>query len=250
MPKYFVIPGDIDKMGGIIHIGGENADHLLTVMRARPGDPIIVCDGNCMDYYCEIANVFPGRDKRLDLKILTEHAVKEPGLSVTLYQALPKAGKMEYVIQKCVEMGVHKIVPIHTDNSEIRELSDAKLYRYRKISEASAKQSMRGIIPHVGAPVSIDQAITEASGYGLVFVPYENERRISLKNILSKKNMGDIKTAAFFIGSEGGFSDAEAGKFAKADIPCVSLGARILRTETAGFAALTVLMYAGGELGE
>ena len=249
MPKYFVMPEDMDKTGGIIHIGGENADHLITVMRSRSGDPVIVCDGQSMDYNCEISDIGLGRDKRVTLKILSEQDVKEPRLKVTLYQALPKADKMDYVIQKCVEMGVNEIIPIYTDNSDIKELSDTKLNRFRKISEASAKQTMRGVIPHIGPPIKIKQAIRECAGCGLIFAPYENERRISLKDILSENNMDEIKNAAFFIGSEGGFSDGEAGMFMEAGIPRVSLGARILRTETAGFAVLTILMYACNELG-
>ena len=248
MPKYFVKPEEIDKETGAILIGGENADHLVTAMRARRGDSVIVCDGNCIDYSCEITDIVTGRDKRLTLKILSKSAVREPRLKVTLYQAIPKADKMEYVIQKCVEMGIYEIIPIYTDNSDIKVLSEAKLARYRKISGASAKQSMRGIIPYFGAPVTLDQAVADSGRTGFTFAPYENEHSTGLKDVLSKTNMAEISSAAFFIGSEGGFSETEAGLFVKAGIPRVSLGPRILRTETAGFAVLTILMYVSNEL--
>jgi len=247
MPKYFVKPEDIDKENSAVILSGENAEHLISVLRARRGDPVVVCDGCSTDYHCEITDIVSGRGKRLSVKILSERGVREPRLQTTLYQALPKTDKMEYIIQKCVEMGVHSIVPIYTDNSDIKALSDAKLARYRKISEASAKQSMRGIIPDIGAPITLKQAVADSAGYNLAFAAYENENRIGLKDILS--DMAKYNAAAFFIGAEGGFSDDEADMFIKADIPRVSLGARILRTETAGFAVLTVLMYTSGELG-
>jgi 16S rRNA (uracil1498-N3)-methyltransferase len=248
MPKYFVSPEDIDNEDSRISLNGENADHLVAVMRVRRGDAVIVCDGRCVDYHCEVADIVPGKEKRLSLKILSKSNVPEPRVKATLYQALPKADKMEFVIQKCVEMGITEIVPIYTDNSDIKTLSDAKLARYRKISEASAKQSMRGIIPSVGSPIALSQAIEDSASRGFVFAPYEYERQTSLRDILSAHNMVDVKEAAFFIGSEGGFSAEEANMFRKAGIPCVSLGTRILRTETAGFAVLTVLMYVCNEL--
>ena len=247
MPKYFVDASDIDN--GRVIMRGENADHLITVVRARPGDSVIVCDGWRMDYICEIADISSGKDRYLTLRIQSKREAPEPLLKTTIYQALPKADKMEYIIQKCVEMGVTDIIPVYTDNSEIKILSEAKLSRYRKISEASAKQCMRGIIPRIGAPIALEQAVADSRGCDLVFAPYENERQTGLKDFLRGRNMGEIRSCAYFIGSEGGFSDREADMFTEAAIPLVSLGNRILRTETAGFAVLTVLMYMCGELG-
>ena len=249
MPKYFIKPEDIDKENGVILVSGENADHLITSMRTRLNDPVVVCDGFCVDYNCAVSEIIPGKAKRLKLKVISEQCVSEPRLKVTLYQALPKADKMEYVIQKCVEMGIYNITPIYTDNSDINVLSDVKLSRYRKISEASAKQSMRGIIPGISQPITLEQAIKESFGQGFVFAPYENERMTGLKDILDKNAISVIDSAAFFIGSEGGFSLREAEMFKNSGIPCVSLGPRILRTETAGFAVLAILMYTGNEFG-
>ncbi|MDR1559884.1 MAG: 16S rRNA (uracil(1498)-N(3))-methyltransferase [Clostridiales bacterium] len=249
MPKYFIAPEDIDKENSRLVIRGENADHMINALRARRGDHVTACDGLCTDYTCEISEIFTGGNKKLILKILAESGVSEPKLRVTLYQSIPKSDKMEYVIQKCVEMGIYEITPIYTEFSAVRSLSDAKLSRYRKISEAAAKQSMRGFIPCINPPITLSEALTESSGRGLVFVPYENERQTGLKDLLSQYDMAQVISAAFFIGSEGGFSGREAEMFINAKIPRVTLGGRILRTETAGVAVLTILMYASNELG-
>ena len=248
MPKYFIMPEDIDTDKGSVSIAGENADHLITTLRTRPGDEVTVCRGDCMDYICEVTDVFSGKNKRCTLKILSVRPVSEPRIKIKLYQALPKTGKMEYIIQKCVEMGIYEIVPIYTENSSVSALSGSKQTRYRKISEAAAKQSMRGFIPCIRQPVTLGQAIEDSVGNDLVFASYENEDQTSLKDILSGCNLTAISSAAFFVGSEGGFSDREADAFKNANIPRVSLGARVLRTETAGFAVLTILMYVSNEL--
>jgi len=248
MPKYFVNPEDIDVKNRRVALCGENAKHLITTLRVRCGDQIVVCDGQCIDYYCEIAEISSGKNKQCILTIISEHPVLEPQLDITLYQALPKSNKMEYIIQKCVEMGIYSIVPIYTDNSSIKEISQSKMTRYRKISEAAAKQSMRGFIPHISEPLALEQAITASAQKALVFAPYENERQVSLKDLLLKNDLARISSAAFFIGSEGGFSDREIDMLTRANISRISLGARILRTETAGFAILTILMYLGNEL--
>ena len=249
MPKYFITQESIDRYNNLIFISGENADHLITTLRSQCGDIVTVCDGLCVDYKCEITEIFHGKNKQCTLKIISSYSVTEPRIKITLFQAPPKSGKMEYIIQKCVEMGIYNIVPVYTDNSSVSMLSAAKLVRYNRISEAAAKQSMRGFIPRVGRPLTIEQAIADSASRVLVLAPYENERQTSLKDILTKYNMTAIDSAAFFIGPEGGFSNKEADLFREANIPCVSLGARILRTETAGFAVLTILMYACNELG-
>jgi len=248
MPKYFVKPEDMDIRNSRVNLYGENAKHLITSLRASCGDQVIVCDGQCIDYCCEIAEISSGKSKQCTLKIISEQPVSEPRLDITLYQALPKSNKMEYIIQKCVEMGIHSIVPIYTDNSSIKDLSQSKMNRYRKISEAAAKQSMRGFIPHIGDPLTMEQAITASTHNALVFAPYENECQVSIKDLLLEHDLARINSAAFFIGSEGGFSGREVDMLIRANIPRVSLGARILRTETAGFAILTILMYLSNEL--
>ncbi|MDR2649234.1 MAG: 16S rRNA (uracil(1498)-N(3))-methyltransferase [Clostridiales bacterium] len=249
MPKYFVTPESIDKENGRILVGGDNADHLITALRARCGDHVTVCDGRCMDYKCEIIEIFTQKNRKLTLKILSENCVSEAKLRVTLYQALPKSDKMEYVIQKCVEMGIYEITPIYTEFSAVGALPDVKLARYRKISEAAAKQSMRGFIPFINEPMAFEQALSDGARRGLTFAPYENERRTGLKSLMFNTNMAQMDSAAFFIGPEGGFSRGEIEMFIKADIPRVTLGGRILRSETAGFAVLTILMYVANELG-
>ncbi|MDR1000993.1 MAG: 16S rRNA (uracil(1498)-N(3))-methyltransferase [Clostridiales bacterium] len=244
MPKYFVHTHDI--AGDTITLMGESAAHLIVVLRARPGERVIVCDGEKTDYDCEIISI-TGRDS-LKLKILSSAVAPEPSTEVTLYQALPKGDKLELVIQKCVELGVTRIVPIITKNASLDRLSDAKLKRYEKISEAAAKQSMRGIIPVIAVPFTFSQAITDSKYLSLTFAPYEYERHVTLKKFLSANPLEGKKSIGFFIGSEGGFASEEISQLHNADIPTVSLGKRVLRTETAGLCVLAILMYELNEM--
>ena len=244
MPKYFVAPENI--FNGAITMSGENAAYLIVVLRVRPGAKITVCDGKKTDYDCEITAV-TGRDS-LEMKILSRAPAPEPRLDVTLYQSLPKSDKMEHVIQKCVELGVSRIAPVYTKNSPVDRLTDAKLHCYKKISEASARQCMRGIIPVI-SPFTLEQAAADASRLSLAFAMYENERFTSLKSFLNDNPLARFESVGFFIGPDGGFTPEEAAMIKRAGIPTVSLGSRVLKTETAGPAVLSILMYETDELG-
>ncbi len=241
MPKFFTARENITDTE--IIIDSEDAKHIQRVLRLGVGDEIVVCDGRGIDYDAVIRGVEKTRvicDIKSSRKCDTEPVVK-----VTLYQGLPKAAKMDYIIQKTTELGIARIVPAKLSRC-VMKLGDydaelKKTERWRKIAYEAAKQSGRGIIPEVAMPMSVDEIITELKQYDLAFAPYECERNTRLRDVFNGAK--NVKSAAFIIGPEGGFDITEVTKLKAAGIRTVTLGRRILRTETAGEAVLAMTMY-------
>ncbi len=171
----------------------------------------------------------------------------EPVLKVTLYQALPKAAKMETVIQKCVELGVHAICPLVMARCVAEPDNNKKLARWRRIAKEAAMQSGRLIVPEVAPPVPLAAAKERLAAEELLLVPYEEAKSPGLKDTL-RGALGNIARAGVVIGPEGGMEADEAGLLADIGGRILSLGPRILRTETAGLCVLSALMYEAGEL--
>ncbi|WP_094547713.1 16S rRNA (uracil(1498)-N(3))-methyltransferase [Petroclostridium xylanilyticum] len=241
MPKFFVEPEKIK--GNNIFIHGEDVNHITKVLRLDQNDIIIICDGNGKDYTARIEEV--GK-KEIKTKILdSSDSISEPPVYVTLYQGIPKAGKMEYIIQKTTELGIGKIVPVITRRTvvkiEDKKSEQNKVERWQKIAYEAAKQSNRGKVPHIAYPINFEEAIKQMSTMDIKLMPYEKEYSNSLKNILKVCTEG--QNIGIFIGPEGGFDDDEVRKSQEANLNIVSLGPRILRTETAGAAVLAILMY-------
>ena len=167
-------------------------------------------------------------------------AKSEPDVSVTLFQCLPKAGKMETIIQKCVELGACGFVPVQSERCVVvlKPPYEGRIERWQRVSEEAAKQSRRGIVPVVALPEPLKSL--DFSAFDTVLVAYENERTVSLKQALRS---GAHKTIAIVIGPEGGFSEEEIAILTTRGATSVSLGTRILRTETAGMAMLAQIMY-------
>ena len=219
-------------------VRGEDVKHIAKVLRLRAGDPVQLCDGNGNECDAVIASVasdavtFDTQPWRM--------AKSEPSVSVTLFQCLPKAGKMETIIQKCVELGACGFVPVQSLRCVVvlKPPYEGRIERWQRVSEEAAKQSRRGVIPMVDNPVALDKL--DFSAFDTVLVAFENERTVSLKTAL-REQCG--KRIAILIGPEGGFSDAEIETLAKKGARSVSLGTRILRTETAGMAMLAQIMY-------
>ena len=232
---------NLDIAGGKITLTGENAAHAA-VLRLKVGEEIIVCDCKACDYHCLVDSMAKDevRVKVVDIKANTA----EPSVLVTIFQGLPKGDKMEEIVEKCVELGVYRIVPIVTARCVAKSSPrDAKkAARWQKIAEAAAKQSQRGILPQVSGLLKFDEALQLANEHDVAFVCYELEDKLMLKNLL-KFLPNKITSLAFFIGPEGGFTDEEAAKFAENNITIASLGRRILRTETAGAAVLANVLY-------
>lgn len=239
MPKFFVNKEEIGKE--FIKISDSDAKHLIKVLRKNVNDDIIVCDGCGFDYDTVITSVADGE---VTLKISERRRNEcEPDICVTIYQAVPKGDKMETVIQKCTELGAYGFVPFI--NSRVVVKGDKQSFlkkqvRWQKIADEAVKQCMRGRIPEVSGVLSFDEMLERASKHQLCIMPYELCRDTRLKEALGSAEPADI---GIIIGSEGGFSEEEVERAKALGIIPVTLGKRILRTETAGAAVLACTMY-------
>ena len=234
----FFLDGKID---GMAHIDGKDAKHIRDVLRMKEGEEIVVCDGDMTDYVCRILGF--GKNRVEILPLYVKESETEPKVKVILYQGLPKRDKFELIIEKCVELGVFSVVPVNTIRSipVIEGKEEKKLVRWNSISMAAAKQSGRGIIPEIRRTMEFKNAIEEAGKVcDLVLFPYENEEDTHLRDAIESFEGEKI---GVFIGPEGGFDKTEAELAVKCGAVPVSLGHRILRTETAGFACLSMIMY-------
>ncbi len=234
MSRFFVSPNQIQ--GSTIYIEGEDVSHISRVLRMRLGDTLTVCDGASNDYICTIKEM----DKTRVVASILESAKNtcEPDCAITVYQGIPKGAKMDYIVQKCVEVGVCRIVPVET--MRVVAKGEVKTERLSRIALEAAKQSGRGIVPTVCNAISFSEAVEEAKLADLAIIPYECEREVSLKQILS----GQIpKCVSVMIGPEGGFAPEEILCALKNNIHAVSLGRRILRTETAALVTAGNILY-------
>lgn len=241
MHRFFIEPEDIE--GNIGRIKGSDAHHLNKVLRLNPGDEIMLCNGRGLDFRSVIQTV---EKEEILVEILDSRPnATEPNVRVSLFQGIPKSSKMELIIQKCVELGIYELIPIQTLRcvAKINEGKDSekKTLRWQRIAEEAAKQSRRGIIPMVSSPISFNHAVMYSKAdVKLIF--WEEENTKSLRKILEELNFKP-ETVAMIIGPEGGLEKSEVELAEKHGWISVSLGSRILRTETAGMAALTAIMY-------
>lgn len=244
MHCFYCEKNQVSEQESRITIAGSDVNHIKNVLRMKTGEQLMVCDGMGMQYTCEIAE-FPEGEVLLSIQ-KAEKASTELPVRLKLYQGLPKKDKMELIIQKAVELGAVEIIPVMTKRCIVKLEDDKKeakkLERWQAIAESAAKQSGRGIIPTVGKVLNYKEAIKQAAAEGMSLIPYEQaEGMKSLKEAAAEAPKQQV--VSVFIGPEGGFEEAEV-EFARENgvIP-VSLGKRILRTETAGFTALSILMY-------
>lgn len=218
-----------------IQIYGDSFKHIKA-LRLVKGDKIIVCDGRMNDYFCSIQNIYNDR------AILSVNEVKEsqtePNKKVFLFQALPKADKFEFVVQKAVELGVNKIIPVISEHCDIKNPPGInKLIRWRKISKSAAEQSGRGIIPEITEPMNFEMAVVFSKNLDMNIIAHEKSN-CSIKKFSFKKD-----SIGIFIGPEGGFSQSEI-EFADLNkINLISLGKRILRAETASLFLLSLIVF-------
>lgn len=220
----------------------EDAHHILHVLRKEMGDRVTVCDGHGQDYECELVAASAAG---IQCRILQRHtADTEPEVKLTLFQGLPKAEKMEWLLQKGVEIGICEFVPVQMERCVVKldgKKADAKVERWNKIAQSAARQSGRGILPPVLPVTTLDQAIKTFDKYDLILVLYESDRNLSLKQILRRQERP--KHAALWIGPEGGFAPEEVKRLKEAGAVTAGLGPRILRTETAGMTAAALMLY-------
>ena len=243
MPKFFVPTNQIEK--DKIVIQNDDVNHIKNVLRAKVDDKIDICDYNTSkNYVCKIEEI---EDKVIRCKIIEEiDSNVESEVKVSIFQGIPKADKMELVIQKSVELGAYDITPIEMKRCVVKlkeKDKTKKIQRWQKISEVAAKQSGRDIIPNINNIININKLCESLEKYDLVLVAYENEKINTLKNELTKiKNNKKVKIAVI-IGPEGGIDKAEIEQLEKYSAKIVTLGNRILRTETVALSMLSIIMY-------
>ena len=235
----FFIDG-IDNKDNIVSIVENDYNHIKNVLRMNIGDKIQICDKKTGESY--LAEIHSIDKEKVNCTIIKELDNNEPFLNITIFQGIPKADKMDYIVQKSTELGAKKIVPVEMKYC-VAKLNnpEKKIERWRKIAEASAKQCKRNIIPKIESAIDIRELIDEIKDYDLTIVAFENEKEHTLKSILD--NNKDIKSIAIIIGPEGGISPEEIELFMKNNVKIASLGNRILRTETAAIAILAMIMY-------
>ncbi len=243
MHRFYVNPDQIrDNM---ITISGSDVNHIKNVLRMKPGDPLIICNGQGKDCYCIINRV---SDKEIIVDISSvEDTKSELAARITLFQGLPKKDKLELIIQKAVELGVYEIIPVMTARSVVRledkKKEEKKLERWQAIAEGAAKQSGRGYIPKVQLVIGYKEAVAKASAMDTAVIPYENASGIQLtRDIIGGLQKGS--SIGILIGPEGGFEEAEIEQAQEHGITPITLGRRILRTETAGLALLSMMVLA------
>ncbi len=245
MPKFFVSKENITD--SVIKIIGDDVNHIKRVLRLKSGDNIIVCDGEGTDYNVEIADI--NQDSVYTNVISSNLSGTEAPVDITLFQGVPKSDKMDFIIQKSVELGVRRIVPVITERTvvkiESKKDKDNKTSRWQRIASEAAKQCNRGIIPDVSEPVKYVDGLKMAQEFDLSIIPYEKEEESRLRLYLQDKS---IKRISVFIGPEGGFTETEIQAAIINNVRPVTLGPRILRTETAGITALSILMYELGDI--
>lgn len=244
MYQFFVETNQINIDDKTVIITGTDVNHIKNVLRMKPGEQIMVSNGqDGREYHCAI------RSLEEDIVHCELNSVREDGAElpsrIYLFQGLPKADKMEMIVQKAVELGVYQIVPVATKRCVVKlddKKAKSKIARWQGIAEAAAKQSKRGIIPQVADVMSFREALAFASGMNVKIIPYEHaEGMEKTKEIMAGLQEG--QDIAVFIGPEGGFEEDEIQKALEQGITPVTLGRRILRTETAGLTVLSWMMY-------
>jgi 16S rRNA (uracil1498-N3)-methyltransferase len=240
MYQFFVENGQIT--GKSIIIEGSDVNHIRNVLRMKTGEKIRISVHEGSSYFCEIAEI---AEDRVTADVLWEAPVTELGCEIILFQGLPKSDKMEWVVQKAVELGAAAVVPVEMKRCVVKldaKKKKNKVSRWQAIAESAAKQSKRSYLPQIYDVMTLKEAAAFAKELDVCLVPYENERGMAAtKEAVSQVRPG--QKVGIFIGPEGGFDENEIGLLKDAGGMLVSLGKRILRTETAGLVMLSFLIY-------
>lgn len=246
MHKFFVSKENIS--GNTAVITGDDVKHIYKVLRLESGDKVNInnCEGK--EYLGEILSV---DKKEVRVKLIKGLEVSnESNLKITLFQGLPKSSKMDLIVQKGTELGISNITPIITERvvvkSEMGEFT--KTERWQRIALEACKQSKRSFIPEVNTPIEFEELLNRADEFDLIVVPYENEEGYGIKKLMQDIS-SPINNVAIVIGPEGGFEEIEINALSNKGAKIVTLGSRILRTETAGFVCAALLQYELGDVG-
>lgn len=253
MQKFFVESNQINVENNTIFITGEDVNHIKNVLRCIVGEHIEVCEkAEAPNKY--IVEISEFSNNKIECKIVEKvNNNNEARTKIHIFQGLPKAEKMELIIQKCTELGVYSFTPVNMHRCVVKlsgKDEDKKILRWQKISEVASKQSGRDIIPKVNRIVNIKEFVNKFDEYDLVLVAYENEEHIFLRNELQKiKLVKKDLNIAILIGPEGGITEEEIEILKNANAKIVSLGKRILRTETVAMIVSGIILYELGEMG-
>ena len=242
MPRFFIAASNV--MGGVAYLDAKTVEHLK-VLRIRRGERFTVCDGEGTDYVCRISPRGDGSAEILE----THPTCGEPAVDVTIFAAFAKGDRTDTVVQKCVELGAKEIIFFPSARCVARPDGAAlmkKQNRWQTIALEAAKQSERGVVPQVRVHTAFDAAVAEAARSELPLLLYEEEHETSLRAAL--ESHPQARSISLFSGPEGGFEPEEAAFARESGLLSVSLGARILRCETAPACALTAVMYATGNM--
>lgn len=259
MFRFFVTPEQIT--GDQVIVTGEDVNHMKNVLRMKPGEKVRISNGSDEDYFCTIEELKEGQ-VLLHVDCRETSSIELP-VQIHLFQGLPKSDKMELIIQKAVELGAFSVIPVAMKRSVVKldqKKAATKVKRWNAIAESAAKQSGRMIIPQVQMPVTFAQAVEQADNLDYKLLPYENEEGMDgVRHILGElaeqvkrqrqetadgtQSVNVPLRIGIFIGPEGGFEPEEVHLAEQKDWKKISLGRRILRTETAGMALLSVLVY-------
>jgi len=240
MYQFFV--EDVQISSTDVVIEGSDVNHIKNVLRMKCGETIRISSVSGRNFFCTVSEI-TGEYVRADILEELEENTELPN-KIYLFQGLPKSDKMELIIQKAVELGVHEIIPVAMKNC-VAKLEDkkaaSKIARWQEIAKSAAKQSKRSLIPTVNMPLSYKLAVQQAKELDVVLVPYENERGMqATREVISAIEPG--QSIGIFLGPEGGFDSSEI-ELVREDAYMISLGNRILRTETAGLATLAMLIF-------
>ena len=238
LPRFFIAPPQVQ--GSLITVSGDDMRHIRTVLRKKPGDALILADGQGMEYRVKIVQI---NRSEITTEIVSEVRKELRYPLVTLGQGLPKSEKMDWIVQKATELGVARIVPLVTERTIVKIRDEEKrVSRWQKIAREAAMQSNRVDIPEVDHIRTFHDFIMtlDPGPMTLLLFPWE-EGTEPIKNVLRQKP--DVKNIIVLIGPEGGFSSVEAELAKENGFHLVSLGAGILRTETAAVAALSMIVY-------
>lgn len=244
MHRFYTDKGYLNNADKNVTITGEDVNHIKNVLRLKCGDEILVSDGEGTDYQCRIS-ALNSDSVVADIEDVFRNSAELP-VKITLFQGMPKSDKMELIIQKAVELGVAEIIPVMTKRTVVKiedKKAAKKLERYNMIARSAGKQSGRGVIPEVKGFMTFKEALCHAKDLDMNIIPYEDAKgmeyaRQVIQEIKGKENLG------IFIGPEGGFAKEEVEQAMEIGAKCITLGNRILRTETAGLAALSIIMFA------
>lgn len=241
MRRFFVQPEQIEE--SVIHITGGDVNHISHVLRMGPGDKLVAGAPDGKEYACYIEEITE-REVTAHIMYVQDSQAELPS-KIYLFQGLPKSDKMEWIIQKAVELGVYEVIPMETMRTVVKldeKKAAKKTQRWQQIAEGAAKQSGRGFVPRIHPICSFEKALERGSACPVKWIPYERAQGMDA----TRRRIRELRpgqSVAVFIGPEGGFDEREIQKAEELGYAPITLGRRILRTETAGLALLSVLMF-------